>query len=338
MLGLRDAICAHSLMGLQGGLRGERGEILFTVSENNLEGRVGAVALLHRAELLAILAKEVQSSRLHIGHECIGFEQTCDGVTARFKNGDTARGDVLIGADGLRSVIRAQLFGDDPPRYAGYTAWRAVVTLPPTHIVTTETWGRGRRFGIVPMRDGRVYWYATKNAVEGERDLEGQTKRNILELFRRWHAPIESLIEASDESSILRNDIYDRNPTKRWSLGRVTLLGDAAHPMTPNLGQGACQAIEDAAMLAVCLRASANLESGLHQYQARRLPRANAIVLRSRRIGEVGQWESLLLSLVRNFAIRVTPRRSIVRQTESLTGREQLTSSERALFLDPEFV
>jgi 2-polyprenyl-6-methoxyphenol hydroxylase-like FAD-dependent oxidoreductase len=158
-------------------------------------------------------------------HECIGFVQDAEGVTTRFKNGEVVRGDVLIGADGLRSVVRAQLFGDGPPRYAGYTAWRAIARIATSRIVPCESWGRGQRFGIVPMGDGRVYWYATKNSAEGGLDLEGQAKRNLSQLFRGWHDPIGPMIEATDESAILRNDIYDREPRLRWSENRLTLLG-----------------------------------------------------------------------------------------------------------------
>lgn len=229
-LGLADAIRARGLSELQGGLRTWRGTVLYAASYDELAGHFGAaVVVMQRADLLAVLANEVSPQRLHLNHECTGFVQDASGVTARFTNGEVVRGDVLIGADGLWSVVRAQLFADDPPRYAGYTAWRTVVRLERPRMVTGETWGRGRRFGIMPMGDGRVYWYATTNAPEGERDSKGQAKQNLVGLFRGWHEPIEALLEASEESSILRNDIYDRNPLVRWSENRVTLLGDAAH-------------------------------------------------------------------------------------------------------------
>lgn len=334
-LGLADAIRARGLSELRGGLKTWRGTVLYAASYDELAGRFGAaVVVMHRADLLAVLAKKISPQRLHLNHECTGFVQDPGGVTARFTNGEVVRGDALIGADGLRSVVRAQLFGDDPPRYAGYTAWRAVVRLEHQRMITGETWGRGRRFGIMPMGDGRVYWYATKNAPEGERDSEGQAKQNLVGLFRGWHEPTEALVEASEESSILRNDIYDRNPLVRWSEDRVTLLGDAAHPMTPNLGQGACQAIEDAVVLAVCLRNSDSVDSGLREYQARRIPRTSGIVLRSRRVGEIGQWENPLLGLMRNAAIRMTPRAITVRHMASVAGYEGLTARERTLLVE----
>jgi 2-polyprenyl-6-methoxyphenol hydroxylase-like FAD-dependent oxidoreductase len=291
-----------------------------------------SIAVMHRADLLAVLASHVSPQQQHLDHECIGFVQDAAGVTARFTNGEVVRGDVLIGADGLRSVVRAQLFGDAPARYAGYTAWRAVVRFDHPGIVPCESWGRGRRFGIVPMGDGRVYWYATQNAAEGGRDSVGQAKQNLAQLFRGWHDPVEALIESTGDSAILRNDIYDREPLPRWSENRVTLLGDAAHPMTPNLGQGGCQAIEDAVVLAACLARSDHVDSGLRDYQDRRIPRTSGIVLQSRRIGEMAQWENPLLCFMRNVTVRAVPSRMKARQIASVAIYEALTEAERALF------
>ncbi|HYL84941.1 MAG TPA: FAD-dependent monooxygenase [Candidatus Angelobacter sp.] len=332
-LGLANAIRPHVLSELHAGLRTWRGAVLSSAASNELTKRFAVpIAVMHRADLLAVLAGQVSSQQLHFDHECTGFVQDAAGVTARFTNGKVVRGDVLIGADGLRSVVRAQLFGDQPPRYAGYTAWRAIVPTTHTGIASCESWGPGQRFGIIPLGDGRVYWYATKNLPEGQRDEPGQAKQNLLRLFRGWHDPVEALIQATDESAILRNDIYDRDPLPRWSENRVTLLGDAAHPMTPNLGQGGCQAIEDAVVLAACLANSHQVDSALRRYQDRRIPRTSAIVLQSRRIGEIGQWENLLLCFLRNAAIRAVPSRIKARQIASVAVYEALTEAERALF------
>lgn len=330
-LGLADAIRARVLSELHGGLRTWRGTVLSAVPPHELTNRFAvSIAVMHRADLLAVLASRVSPQQLHLDHECIGFLQDAVGVTARFTNEEVVRGDALIGADGLRSAIRAQLFGGGSPRYAGYTAWRAVARFEHPGIVPCESWGRGRRFGIVPMGDGRV-WYATQNAAEGGRDPVGQAKQNLAQLFRGWHGPIEALIDSTDESAILRNDIYDREPLPRWSENRVTLLGDAAHPMTPNLGQGGCQAIEDAVVLAACLARSDHVDSGLRDYQDRRIPRTSRIVLRSRRMGDMAQWENPLLCFVRNAIVRAVPSRMKARQIASVAIYEALTEAERAL-------
>jgi 2-polyprenyl-6-methoxyphenol hydroxylase-like FAD-dependent oxidoreductase len=321
LLGLGDAVRACSLSGLNGELRTWRGTVLSATSYEELVQRFGAaIAVLHRSDLLQLLVSKIDGSRLHTNRECIGFDQDVGGVRARLAGGQIVDGDLLIGADGLRSVIRQQLFGASPPRYAGYTAWRAVVTRQPARLVPGESWGIGQRFGIVPMTAHRVYWFATKNAPEGERDPEGCAKRSVLELFRGWHEPVEELIGASEESSILRNDIYDRDPLERWSEGRITLLGDAAHPMTPNLGQGACQAIEDAIVVAASLKHSKNAEAGLGEYERRRIPRTAEIVLQSRRLGQFAQWEDPLASGLRNLAIRAMPDALAKNQIQRIVG------------------
>jgi 2-polyprenyl-6-methoxyphenol hydroxylase-like FAD-dependent oxidoreductase len=198
-------------------------------------------------------------------------------------------------------------------------------------MVVGESWGRGQRFGIVPMGDGRVYWYATKDAPEGQRDADGRAKQNLVALFSGWHEPIPALLAATEEAAILRNDIYDRDPLRRWSEGRVTLLGDAAHPMTPNLGQGACQAIEDSVVLAACLKKAGKVEAGLHEYQERRIPRTNGMVEESRKVGEVAQWRNPLLCWVRDALVAATSRRTMLQHVTSMIAFDGLTAEERKL-------
>jgi 2-polyprenyl-6-methoxyphenol hydroxylase-like FAD-dependent oxidoreductase len=332
-LGLGDALRSQGLAAVQGGLRDPAGKVLFAMPMDDLTRQAGAIAVVHRAELLAELARHVDPENLHLDCECVSFTQDPDGVTARFRNGGTARGGALIGADGLRSVIRTELFGDQAIHYAGYTAWRSVAEFEaPAKLMMTETWGRGRRFGIVPMSRGRVYWFATLNAIEGQRDPDGKSRDALAMLFRGWHKPIEALIAASKPDSILRNDVYDMESLPRWSDRRVTLMGDAAHPMTPNLGQGACQAIEDAVVLAACLKTNATVEGALLQYEGRRMARTKQIVLNSRRMGAVAQAENALVRRVRNAAMRATPRSIAARQTRALLDFNPLTESERRLF------
>ena len=167
-----------------------------------------------------------------------------------------------------------------------------------------ETWGRGRRFGQWGMAGGRAYWYATAERARGPGRPAPGPQAGLLDLFRGWHAPIEALIEATEEAAILRNDVYDRPPLRRWSVGRVTLLGDAAHPMTPDLGQGACQAIEDAVILADCLAGSEDIAAALRAYESRRIPRTSRVVRESRRAGTIAQWSNPLACKFREALLR----------------------------------
>lgn len=272
---------------------------------------------VHRADLQAILLSILGDGVVQLGAQCTGFTQQKTGVCAYFADGKEAWGDVLIGADGIHSVIRSQLFGLAEPRYAGYTAWRAVTPFQVAQIGHAfETWGNGKRFGFVPLNQGRVYWFATRNMPQGRGDGTMGRKREVLDLFRGWHEPIEALIQATEESSILHNDIYDQKPLHHCGEGRITLLGDAAHPMTPNMGQGACQAIEDAFVLAACLRNARNMEAALLAYEKERIKRTAAIVRRSRTIGWVAQWENPLACSIRNEILKRTPSDAMLKQLE----------------------
>ena len=174
----------------------------------------------------------------------------------------------------------------------------------------------------MPVQGGRVYWFCTSNAPEGQRDSPEGPQARLLSLFKGWHEPIEALLRASDDSSILRNDIHDREPLIAWGRGRVTLLGDAAHPMTPNLGQGACQAIEDGLELAACLSGEPIAEAALKNYELRRIARTSQIVSASRRMGAMGQIESPPLCWLRDMGLRLTPNSVTLRTLAPVIGYE----------------
>ncbi len=320
LLGLADVINKISIPEVQGSIRSWRGEVLTTTSAEELQRALGQPNIvLHRAELYAALLDALKTEPVHFGQLCTGFQQDTTGVTAHFADGTQVRGDLLIGADGLHSVVRAQLQGKQKPSYAGYTAWRSVVNFAPERLLPGETWGAGMRFGQVPMSGQRAYWFATKNAPEGSHSPDGE-KAELLRIFRDWHAPIAALIEASAESTILRNDIYDRPPLRRWGENRVTLLGDAAHPMTPNLGQGACQALEDAVVLARGLRDSNDVVAALRTYEAQRIPRTSSIVTQSRRVGTIGQWERPIALQLRKFLLKQVVARIQTQQIIRMVG------------------
>ncbi len=332
-IGVGAEIRARGLAGVQAGLRTSSGRMLSAASYDDLARRFGAaIILVHRADLLGILSAHVPAERIHLGFECTGFEQSAEGVRVRFANGETAMGDVLVGADGLRSRVRAQMFGDAAPRYSGYVAWRSVVRVEGQRLVFGESWGCGQRFGIVPLADGRIYWFATKNCPEDEQEAPEGRKQHLLKLFAHWHDPIPALIEAAEESAILRTNLYDREPLSRWTEGRVTLLGDAAHPMTPNLGQGGGQAIEDAVVLAVCLKGAQSVEAGLQTYEQRRIPRTSSILLESRRLGDVGQWENPLKCWIRDLGMRMVPDSMAQGRLNRVAGFDPLTKPEREIF------
>jgi 2-polyprenyl-6-methoxyphenol hydroxylase-like FAD-dependent oxidoreductase len=305
--------------------------VLTSIPAAELEKKIGTPsAAVHRADLQALLVREVEDGTLRLGTEVEAFEQDKSGVRVLLADGSRERADVLVGADGLRSRIRAGLFDPEEPRYAGYTAWRVVVE-PKEDLLPWgtgfESWGRGARFGCAHIGDGRVYWFATANSPEGEEDgppgSPSDAKAKLLRLFSGWHRPVADLVQAAEEGTILRTDIYDRDPLgERWGEGRVTLLGDAAHPMTPNLGQGACQAIEDAVMLARCLGERGATAESLRSYEKLRSDRVAMVVRRSRRVGMVGQVKNPAICWVRDRALAMIPPKAQLRQLEEVVGYE----------------
>ena len=307
-LGLKAPLDAMSFTSDEGAVRTVSGAVLTSTSAREFTARFGMpVTVFHRAELLDVLRDAARGVPVHLDHDCREVTQDADRVSVRFGSGRRAQADVAVGADGLRSAVRASLAIPGEVRYSGYTAWRGIAPFRTASLLAGETLGRGQRFGLVPISGDRVYWYATDNVHEGEREEPGRAKARLTEMFSRWHAPIPALIEATEAGAILRNDIYDRDPVDRWGEGRVTLLGDAAHPMTPNLGQGGCQAIEDALVLARCLAEGGSVEASLRRYEALRIPRTRFIVKASRRIGRAFQIESPILCRLRNLGIRMTP-------------------------------
>ena len=290
--------------------------------ERKLGVPVGVV--VQRADLLRELAAGLDKGRTHCAARCVSIENKPDEVVAQFADGRVARGDFLVGADGLHSVVRAQLHGASKPRYAGYTCWRGVADLQvedPQPGLGFETWGPGARFSVHHCA-GRIFWYATRNVPEGGVDSRAGRKADVRDVFKTWHRPIPEVIEATREADILRNDIVDRLPLEHWGRGRVTLLGDSAHPTTPNLGQGACLAMEDAVCLAASLAEARDVEEALQHYERVRYPRTTAITKDSWQLGKIGQLENPFGRCLRDRLTSWTPSVVSLRLTENIVSYE----------------
>jgi 2-polyprenyl-6-methoxyphenol hydroxylase-like FAD-dependent oxidoreductase len=324
-LGLADAIIAAGQTIGVSAILDSAGQLLgpeFDVAE--LATDLGApIVAIHRARLHEVLLTAVGRNVVCTGAAVVRYDARGDGVQVIGKGGERIEADLLVGADGLHSAVRAQLFDDGPPRYAGYTSWRGVT---PAGAVATpsrmsESWGRGERFGIVSIGFGEIYWFAVADAPAGGADVD--VHRALIDRFGRWHDPIATIISATPVRRILRTDISDRRPISRWHNGRVVLLGDAAHPMTPNLGQGAGQAIEDAIALDRSLAEAPDPETALLSYERRRVARANAIVIASRRMGVVAQLSHPVAAWLRDTAIRLTPPSIALAQARKLMSYSQ---------------
>jgi 2-polyprenyl-6-methoxyphenol hydroxylase-like FAD-dependent oxidoreductase len=315
-LGLAEAVAAAGELELAPEIRRPDGTVLAAAPGAALEQRLGAPNIaLHRADLQRILL-EAQAAPPVLGAELTGVAQEAGGVTASFADGSAARSAVLIAADGANSTARRRLFPGWEAEPAGYAAWRGVVTLPAGERprAATETWGRGVRFGAVPIGGGRTYWFATANGAGPP--AEGEAAAGLLRgAFGAWHAPIPALLAATDPAAIIATPIVDLPPRPHWAAGRAALLGDAAHAMTPNLGQGAGQALEDAVVLGACLGAAAPAEPGaaLAAYAHRRHARAAWIAARSRRMGRLGQLRGAAACALRDAVVRATPEAAALR-------------------------
>ena len=192
-------------------------------------------ASVHRAELHRLLADQVDPTAIHLDARCTGISDAGDVVRARFADGREVEADVLVGADGAHSVVRTALLGPAPIRYRGYTTAGALTPAGSVPVPRdgSETWGRGIRFGVAPTSGERVVWYAVWKA-PGE---TGVSKEHLLRLFGSWHEPVRAVIEATPPDMTVRKDVYDRLPGRTWTRGRVALIGDAIHLMTPDLRQ-----------------------------------------------------------------------------------------------------
>jgi 2-polyprenyl-6-methoxyphenol hydroxylase-like FAD-dependent oxidoreductase len=263
----------------------------------------GAVAL-HRGALQEILLEAAGEVRL--GTAVASVKQTADRVVASAADGGQQHGDLLVAADGMRSLARAAI-ADCAPRFGGYTAWRGISPVPIEAGRLTESWGVGERFGLVDI-GSQTYWFATANAPPGEPDDPAGRKAH-LKRFWGWHAPIATVLEATPDSAILRTDVYFLEPLPRWSEGRIVLLGDAAHATTPGVGQGAAQALEDAVVLSDEVLGGDELPSALTRYESIRRPRAELTLKLSRRADRAAQLANPLGCRLRNGLVRHTPER-----------------------------
>lgn len=283
----------------------QRGKELVNVAINGFDLPVVGI---HRAELHQLLWRNVPGEKLHLGETFERFEQQHDRVHAYFVSGLEVEGDALIGADGLRSRVRAALLGNTPPTYRNFKTWRGLTDYVPSDYrpgYIQEFLGGGKGFGFMMLGKGKMYWYAAATAPEAQLDAVTGRKHELETMYQDWFSAIPELIAATDETNILTTDLYDRPPTQPWSKRNITLLGDAAHPMLPTMGQGACTALEDAYVVAKCLEELPDPIAAFQRYEALRFPRTKAIVEQSLQSGKMGELKNPFAVGLRNTFMKV---------------------------------
>lgn len=318
-------------LGLGGGRRGEaieraeiftaKGRLLRAIPLKELGDRLGAPSVcIHHGDLQAAFL-QVAGDAVRLGAVATGFDWDGDKVWVDFEDGRRARGDMLIGADGINSVIRRQLAGSGELRESGYVSWFA--TVPFAHPQLTKGfnghyWGRGRRFGLHDLGGGRVYWWGTKNMpVEAARDWDGG-KEEIVRAFRGWAPEVREAIKVTPQEAITALPARDRPFLELWGRGPVTLLGEAAHPMLTSLAQGGSIAIEDAVVLARTLEAATDRSVALRIYENRRRDRTKKMVEVSYRLSRIEQLANPFLCVLRNTYMRFDPAAQLSRLYEEV--------------------
>ncbi|HTH58111.1 MAG TPA: FAD-dependent monooxygenase [Cyclobacteriaceae bacterium] len=271
---------------------------------------VGSYAF-HRAELHKVLIDELPESTVELNHKLISVTQAENKVQLKFDNQSERVFDFAIGADGIKSISRESLFGKTTYRYSGQTCWRSIVDMSvPTKFknATYELWGSkaGLRFGIVAVGENKIYFFATEKSMEGGVDKVESLKTDLVTKFGEFGPEVVAMLEKADATKIIRTDIYDLAPISSWYRENVVLLGDAAHATTPNLGQGGCQAVEDAYVLANALAEHSGVADAFKNYQNLRFAKANYVVKASWQLGQITNAPRALIG-VRNFALRSVP-------------------------------
>ncbi|MEI7024927.1 FAD-dependent monooxygenase [Paenibacillus sp. y28] len=328
-LGLAGQVRASGAAVRSAEIRSWDGKPVMRLPVHEQADRYGTYSyLIHRAELHRILLKGLEPGTIRLDKRFLHYQEGPDAVTASFAGGEQAEGALLVGADGIHSKVRSQLAGDPPLRYSGYTARRGIAHFRDSRYPVElgggfEAWGPGKRFGFSHLGNDRIFWFAAINAPQGLQAAPEGRKAETLRHFRGWCEPIEAVVESTPEEAVLAHDIFDMKPLPYCSAGRVVLLGDAAHPMLPNLGQGGAQALEDAWVLADLLLAlPGNLPAALAEYEHRRRARTAKVAERSRRMARMVQLEHPAALYARNSLLRLLPSQMSIKALDWLLGYE----------------
>lgn len=279
---------------------------------------VNSIAI-QRGVLQEFLISKLKTKCIKLNKKLIDI-QSGNTATLKFSDGDEVVCDAVIAADGINSEVRTQLFKDNVIRRPEQQCWRGIAKIQLAHRFRSELnelWGKGSRFGFVHISADEVYWYALHSSRLNIK------KADLSDLYKSYAPVVQQILSQTNFDKIYKNEIVDLKPIASWVRNNVCLLGDAAHATTPNLGQGACQAIEDAYVLSHYLtQEPAN--NAFSQYERARKSKAEMIVNLSWRLGQVSQTSNPVISRLRNFAMRVMPTRQNIKHSEKVYDLTEL--------------
>ena len=299
-LGIFDEFTRKAYHAESVSIQNSKGKKLGSIDFSDFTQKFSSSAsTIHRADLIEILLNKIPPDKIFLNSKVCSFCEDSQGIKVCLDSGKTIKADILIGADGIHSVIRKHLGDDRQPEYAGYTCWRGItsirdINIPKPGIVVS---GPKRLFGLGWLSEKEWYWFATYITPQGS-DLQFE---DLCKIFSSWPQNIRTIIKQTPLQSIIRNDIMDLLPKKNWGKGSCTLLGDAAHASTPNLAQGANMAIEDAIELAHSLQTVGNIKQALRDYERKRYPRVRSVVKDSRKLGDIAQWSNPYLAEIKDW-------------------------------------
>lgn len=322
-LGFAEAIAQQGNVLQAFGIGNHLGQPLQVMDIQAIRQKFGEASVaIHRGQLQQVLLQELAGTPLHLHKRLSSIEQTHAGkVMASFEDGSYVESDLLIGADGLRSATRKAILGDMPLRYSSHTCWRGILQhqLPEANH-GLELWAKtgGKRIAMLQVAPNQVYFYYTEKRKPGFKLPKNEYVTYLQNQLREFPASYAELIGKANPDDIFHDDLYDLKPMHSWHNGKVMLLGDAAHATTPNMGQGGCQAIEDAWYLAQYLEQYPNVAEVFEAYEKFRRPKVDFVVNTSFMLGKASNWGGALGYRLRNWLLSSTPKHMAERQLETL--------------------
>jgi 2-polyprenyl-6-methoxyphenol hydroxylase-like FAD-dependent oxidoreductase len=320
-IGLGNAVRAAGGRVTAGALRWRDGTWLRHPARERLVKALGEpLVVIRRSALTSVLTDALEDGTVHRGLSAVQLVSTADSVRITLSDNSTRDVAGVVGADGTRSVVARHLNGALADRYVGYTAWRGVADCTIDPEFAGEVLGPGIEFGHVPMGSERTYWFATERAPAGHTAPQGELDY-LKARFASWAEPIPAVLAATNPAEVLRNDLYDRDQARQWCRGPVVVVGDAAHPMRPHLGQGGCQGLEDAAVLARFVDGDDDLAAAFARFAAFRRPRVRPLVRESKLIGQMVNLRPAFLSGLAGRASVLMPEAFVTRHLATVASR-----------------